>query len=122
MFTPCIKISWNSNKNWLHRNLSEFSIVHSMNNWPSAVKIAIWSMALELNWIDCYWFQGVFPRFVCIRAKEKFVKKDVGKKKFNISFSYVRQSHFKKRMNEFTKTIGDWKYAPCNFQDKNTVI
>jgi len=27
----------------------------------------------------------------------------------------------KKCMNEFTKTIGYWKYAPCGFLCKNTV-
>jgi len=32
VFTPCVKISWTSDQNWLHRILSKFSIVYSTNN------------------------------------------------------------------------------------------
>jgi len=38
MFTPCVKILWTSNQNWLHRNLTEFSMAHSMENCPLGVK------------------------------------------------------------------------------------
>jgi len=36
---PFIKILWTSNQNWLHRNLSRFSIVHSMDNCPLGINL-----------------------------------------------------------------------------------
>jgi len=39
MFTPCVKISWTSDQNWLHGNQSEFSIVYSTDSYLLGVKL-----------------------------------------------------------------------------------
>jgi len=50
MFTPCVKIVWTPYQNWLHRNLSKFSIICSTDNCPLGVNLTRVLTTLEM-WI-----------------------------------------------------------------------
>jgi len=79
MFTSYVKILSTFDPNWLHKNLSKFSIICSIDNLPLGVK--------NYHLVKGTWIQLIVVDFIVyttlymyVKEKKKFVKKcGVGK-------------------------------------------